>query len=319
MSVTTLLVPVDEAEAEALLEQGAQAELLPSIIERAGVLRARVERVDAVREELHAALFDRWEGAHAKPKSAFVQVLEALRKKRKPAEPSTGYDPFVHLFGRSLPLDAPAAQALAESLANALKVDETAFAEAVAESLKRLDPKAEAIWRGTPSTQVPEGVGEAIRAEAARAKLSDPTESLRPALNAIARLSAWSRPVWRLDGELLSDLVETLGVEVPLGSAKGLFEVAAETRAWMQGPMEALPTSLPDFHGAGGAWSSAEVKLLAGALRLRRGRIAENVAGTESPMLTMRHARLLEEAAAYCAAEGFALVEAAGIEWHDRR
>src|SRR4051794_8527879 len=61
VSVTTVLVPVLEPEAEALFAGGEDARRAAlEAIRRALVLRARVARVDAIRDELHDLLFAHW-------------------------------------------------------------------------------------------------------------------------------------------------------------------------------------------------------------------------------------------------------------------
>lgn len=321
MSVTTVLVPVLEPEAEALFEGGeAAARALAGLVDRARPLRARVARVDAMREELHDLLYPRWQGGHKRPGQAFSRILSAFRKVA-PATASTGYDPFVQLFGRSLPVEAATPRQVAEALVQLVAADETTFEATLGAQLDTLDARAGERYRREPRHPPPAKLEEAVAAEGAliAASLQAPS-TLRPALDAVARLSAWSRPVWRLDGEMLPDLLRTLGIGVVAGRASGLFETAFEARPELAAVAGTLPVRLADFSTAGTWLSSGDVKLLAGALRLQRLSIAKNAAESgENAELAMRHARLLEEAALFCEAEGFGLLEAAGVEWHDRR
>ena len=315
MSVTTVLVPVLEPEAEALFE----GEPAPELASRARTLRPRVARVDAVRDELHELLFPRWAEARAKPPNA-VRRLASLFRRDQSAPASEGYDPFVQLFGRSLPLDGPP-RTVVEALARALQADDDAFTEVVASHLRGLDARAEKLFRDAPTPPPPDELDAAIALETkaiATALAASPPE-LGAALDAVARLSAWSWPVWRLDGQMLPDLLRTLGIGVVSGRATALFEPLAETRPAITAALPSLPERLPDFARAGSFLTSAEVRLVAGALRLRRGLIAKNVADSgESAALVMRDARLLEEAVLFCEARSLALLEAAGVEWHER-
>ncbi len=315
VSATTVLVPVAEPEAESLLAGQEPSE----IAARARLLRPRVGRVDAVREELHELLFPRWTGARGRAPNP-VERIATLFRKRQAAPPSLGYDPFVQIFGRSLPFEG-APGTMVATLNRALAADEAAFQDLVAASLHSFDPRAERIFREAPAPAPPIDLDVAIDAESAAIKtaLAEQPPDLARALDAIARLSAWSWPVWRLDGEMLPGLLSTLGIEVVASRATGLFEELAEVRPEIRDFFPRLPDRLPDFARAGSFLTSAEVRLVAGALRLRRGQIAKNVADTdEATAILMRHARLLEEAAGFCESQSLALLEAAGVEWHER-
>jgi hypothetical protein len=316
VSVTTVLVPVLEPEAEGLFENGDAAGLRT----RARRLRARVARVDAIREELHDLLFPRWKAANTARPPLPLRLIQALRK-AKPAEASAGYDPFVHLFGRSLPVDGASPKAVVEALVKVLAQDDAVADETLAAHLTALDPRAGERLRQQPRPAVDEALDPAIDRELAkiRTAMSAQPPALRAALDAVVRLSAWSFPVWRLDGEMLPDLLRAVGIGVTPGRARGLFETVADARPELVPLLDTLPARLPDFAGTGSFLTSGEVKVLAGALRLQRGVIARNAADSgENATLVMRHMRLLEEAVLFCEAEGLGLAEAAGVEWHDR-
>jgi hypothetical protein len=318
--VTTLLVPVLEGEAEAMVEGGAAAkDALVPLVARARRWRARVAWVDAVRDELHELLWPLWSAAERPADGPLARVLRLFRKPR-PAEPSTGYDPFVQLFGRSLPLDAPTPREVAALLCAVDRLDDAGFDAALLDQLGKLDPRAAQLLAHAPRPGVPEGLGLAIEAAASdvAAAAADPSRPLGDAVAGIARLSAWSQPLWRLDGDGLGEVLSALGVEVVVGPARALFELAVEAHPELEDRRARLPAALPGFEGAGGYLTSADVQLVAGALRLRRGQLAKNAAAAEHPALLMRHGRLLEEAVLYCEAEGLGLLEAAGVEWHAR-
>ena len=61
----------------------------PAAIARAVPLRTRVARVDAIREELHAALFGRWHAGNRKPPTV-LDTFRRLVTKRTAAETEIG-------------------------------------------------------------------------------------------------------------------------------------------------------------------------------------------------------------------------------------
>jgi len=323
MSVTTLLIPIAAQEAEALLEGGAAGQAATAeMTARAATLRGRIAAVDAVRDELHDRLFASWPGARPVPPTA--AVLNALLRKLRPPPPTalpTGYDPFVHLFGRSLPVDGRTPKEVAERLHRILKLDDAAFRVELAQDVRGLDAAAGERIRASLASLQPVDLAPAVSAEVARlqsAVARDPPD-LTAALDSLVRLGAWSHPLWRLDGEMLPDLFETLGLTVKPEAAAPLFEELAFTRPEVQAAIESLPSTLARFAGAGSYLSGTAVKVLSGSLRLNGGRLIENaVRNSGDPPLTLRHLRLLMEAAFFCEAEDLGLAEAAGVEWHDR-
>lgn len=321
MSATTVLVPLLEREGEALVEGGeARGVALDAIVARAGLLRPRVARVDAIREELHGLLFAQWPEGRERPVPYLLKVLRSLRPPR-PVVRTFGYDPFVQLFGRSLPIEAPSPKAVAERLARLLTLDAAEFEAQLTADLRGLDPAAGALFSASTAPPPPEGLDASIRAQARTIEetLASPSPSLRTALKAVVRLSAWSQPVWRFDGEMLPDLLRTLGIELAASGARELFEGLVERRPGLEPLLKKLPARLEDFAGVGAFLTSTDVRVLAGALRLQRQRIAQNARdNSENMRLALRHLRLLEEAVFFCEAQGLALAEAAGVEWHDR-
>lgn len=318
MSATAVLVPVLEPEAEALVSGGdAAREALQSLTVRGERLRARVAAVDAIREELHLLLFPRWQGPNEKPPGFFAALLSYFQT-RQPARRSQGYDPFVHLFGRSLPVAAPDSALVAKRLADLLALEDDAFLEALGKELALLDPAATKLRADASLPPVP--LSEAVEQQAtvlSEAMAAAPP-AFKQALDTVVRLSAWTQPVWRFDGEFLPDLLRTLGIGVEIERAVELFEpLVDEHPAWAQ-ELTKLPVSLGSFDGAGAWLSSTQVKVVAGTLRLQRGRLADNASLTRNPALVMRHLRLLEEAIFFCEANGLALCEASGVEWHER-
>ena len=319
MSATAVLVPVLEPEAEALVTGGAERdEAAAAVLARAKALRPRVARVDAIREELHGLLFPKWQGAKDRG-PGFVQSIASYFRKREPAKASRGYDPFVHLFGRSLPVAAPDSKLVADRLAKLLALDDAAFDAALGQELALLDPAARTLWAQTSAVEVP-GIEAAVSGQLA---LLDEAMGTTPpafpkALDVLVRLSAWSNPVWRFDGEMLPDLLRTLNIGVELGGAVEPFEGIADAHPEWERALSKLPLALGSFAGAGAWISSTQVRLIAGTLRLQRRRLADNASYTEHPSLVMRHVRLLEEAIFFCEEQGLALSEAAGVEWHER-
>lgn len=310
MSVTTVLVPVDEAEAEALLSGEADVQ---TIVARTARLRARVARVDPVREPLHDLLFRTWDIARQGRPSLLARVRGLIQKPKSWSVPS-GYDPFVHLWGRSLPVTGAHGGEVAEALQQVLAADDGAFTAKLGEHLASLDPQAASVWAEAPRTVAVEGVEAAVRGQAKEVASAAAERRWTAALDALARLNAWSRPVWRLDGEMLPDVVSALGLRVMPGRATALFEGLGLDEA----AIESLPKRLASFHGAGTYLSSGEVKMLAGSLRLSRGRVAKNAAESGgAPELALRHLRLVDEAVRYCEAEHLGLIEASGVEWHE--
>lgn len=318
MSATAVLVPILEPEAEALLDGDAHA-IISELRARAALLRRRIARVDTIREELHALLFSKWEKSLPKHPGMFA-ALSSLWKKPEPAQSSKGYDPFVHLFGRSLPVAAPDSKLVADRLTKLLSLEEDAFVESLGAELALLDPKARTLWSETRPLDAPPALEGAITEELTALERAMRSEPPKPAaaLDAIVKLSAWSRPVWRFDGDMLPDLLRTLGIGVELSPAVELFEARADESPALEAALKTLPMSLGSFAGAGAWLSSSQVKLVGGALRLQRGRLATNAAQSENPTIVMRHVRLLEEAVFFCEENGFALSEAAGVEWHER-
>jgi len=318
VSATTVLVPVDEPEAEALLEGGEPApHALDALKQRARTLRARVGRVDAVRDALHELLVPLWKASRPPPPRWF-DPLARLVTKPAPAPRSTGYDPFVQLWGRSLPLAGSTPEQVAARLQELLPAGDEAFDRALAVELRALHPQAEALWASAPSPGHP-GLDAAIDAENARLRnsLGLSVRSLDPAYQAIVRLSAWSQPIWRLDGELLPDLLRTLGATVVVRRATPLFEGLFDARPELRPLADNLPKQLGNFDGAGGWLGGDDARSLVRSLRVNRLRVETNLAGSDDPESAMREVRLLEEALLYCEKRGLALAEAAGVEWRD--
>lgn len=320
MSVTCILVPLLEPEAEALFEGGASAaQARETIARRAGQLRARVARVDEIREELHELLFSRWEGSRYRAPSRLALVWRYFQPK-KPAKAVSDWDPFVHLWGRSLPVGGKTSHLTAQRLTQLLELDDAAFESALAEDLHAFDPRAAERYLSEKAKPPPAGLDAAIGDQAAVAgrAVERPPESLREAVDAVARLSAWSWPVWRLDGEMLTPLLRTVGATVEATQASPLFEVLKDEHPDLEKHLTRLPRALGDFAGAGAFLSSLDVKSLARSLRLYHSRVAMNVAESgENELIAMAHVRLLEEALLFCESQGLALIEAAGVEWHD--
>lgn len=309
-----------EPEAEGLL--AGDASVRGALQARARTLRARVARVDAVREELHLALFHRWAAGQARAPTMLDTLRGMIRRKLNggatPRPEPGGYDPFVHLFGRSLPAAGRTGKEVAARIRTLLAADDATFTAGIAADLASVDPVARPLWEGAPVVEAPPELAGRIDSEADRVHASLAGESLRPALDGLARLSAWSWPVWRLDGEMLPPLLRTLGLTVQAGRADALFAERLDPET-LEIKARTLPRGLGDFSGAGAFLSSTEVKSLAGSLRLYRARLAENLrASGEAEALLQRHLRLLEEAVLFCEAEDLALCEAAGVEWHDR-
>ncbi|MFM2151959.1 MAG: hypothetical protein RL199_394 [Pseudomonadota bacterium] len=312
MGVTTVLVPVDEAEVEAWLEGGPVEEA----VSRTARLRRRVARVDAVREELHALLFPHWAGA-ARPRWSVGRWVAALRRPGS-ASASTGWDPFVHLFGRSLPVTGADARAVAATLAGLVDLDDDdACALRLEASLSAVDARAGAVWRSAPAFREVEGVARRIECQRKKLACAVSAEDLAATLPPLARLVAWSRPVWRFDGHALGELLAIAGIGVPPEAPSALLEERFGIDAVASA---ALPSGLGDFTGTGGYLTGSGVKLLAGALRLGRMAIAKRIGASGEPAaIAMRHLRLLEEAVVFCEAKGYGLWETAGLEWHEGR
>ena len=185
------------------------------------------------------------------------------------------------------------------------------FVTALAADLRTLDARAAERYAAATPPPIPADLPAQL--ERQRAAASIPTD-LRAAYNAIVTLSAWSWPIWRLDGEMLPDLARTVGITVKPGRPFALFEDHPASA------LESFPTKLGDFSSAATYWSSNEVKSVAGSLRLYRSTLAKNVVdNADDEITTMRNLRLLEEAVFFCEAESLGLAEAAGVEWHDRR
>jgi hypothetical protein len=310
VSVTTVLVPVDEAEVERVLAGGGVGD----IAVRAARLRRRVARVDAVREEMHALLFRYWSGA-IRPRWSVERWITALRAPGA-ATPSTGWDPFVHLFGRSLPVVGPDSRAVASTLADIVALEEDeAFSDRLAASLASLDEQAGSVWRGAPAFIDIETIAPRVEGQRARIVAAAASHELVDSLAPLARLSAWSQPVWRFDGHQLCELLALAGIGVTPEPPTALFEERFGVDA-----VEAtsFPARLGDFAGTGGYLTSSAVQLLAGALRLGRTAIARQVGASGEPtQIAMRHLRLLEEAVLFCESRGLGLWETAGLEFHE--
>lgn len=321
MSATTVLVPLSEPEGEALLAGGdARREVLDEIRSRALLLRARVARIDAIREDLHALLFPKWEAAARGPSSFFSTIAGLLRPKQPPRA-ARGYDPFVHLFGRSLPVTGADPRAESKRLSELERLAGPAYDTALATDLRSLDPRAAELFLATSEPAPAADLDTVIAREVSlldTALAATPPDP-RQALDAVVRLSAWSRPVWRFDGEMLPSLIQSLGIGVDAGSAAPLFEELAADRPEVAPTLVSLPKALPDFAGPGSFLTSTDVRMLAGALRLQRAVVLHNALSSgEAREIVLRHARLLEEAVFYCEEGSLALAEASGVEWHDR-
>lgn len=322
MSATAVLVPVLESEVKALVAPGGpSADAQGRLLERARTLRERVARVDAVREELHDLFFPKWKGPNERP-PGFMSSLTSYFRKHEPAAVSKGYDPFVHLFGRSLPVAAPDSPSVAQRLSKLLTMDDASFQESLGSELALLDPSARALWTNAPRAAseapfVPTAVSAQMAALSHALRKSPP--DFTQALDIVVRLSAWSRPIWRFDGEMLPDLVRTLDLNVEWENASDLFTGVFDPTPQRDRALSRLPKALDSFDGAGAWLSSTQVKFVANALRIQKRRLADTASYAQTPALVMRHMRLLEEAVFFCEANGLALSEAAGVEWHDRR
>lgn len=313
MSATTILVPVDETEARSLVHARSSA-LVDALVQRTHALRRAVGRVDAVREELHALLFPKWEQLNERPPGLWASLVGWL--KRSPgATPSRGYDPFIHLFGRSLPIASGEPSVVARDLGKIVEFDERALDAALGDELATLSPATRELWSAARSKG--ENIRPSIEQElvALDGALKTEPADFRRALVAIARLSAWSRPVWRFDGEMLSTLLQTLEIGFDPQTARALFEPVPER---FERELGRLPRTLESFRGTGVWLSSAQVKLLGASLRGGKRRLTETAARAAHPHVVLRHLRLLEEAVYFCETSNLALCEAAGVEWHER-
>lgn len=311
MSATTVLVPVSEDEVRRLLT-GQRVEALGP---RARLLRSRVAQVDAVREDVHSALYEGWENeqAAALPRPG---LLAALGRRIKPPPVDgrlpTGYDPYIHIFGRSLPVAADAPVAVAERLAKLLAMDDAAFATAINDDLRQLGAGAFTVSAQAKPVEVEASLLQQLGALATALQAQPP--QVRAAWDAVLRISAWSRPVWRLDGDLLSPFLTLLAVGTKPEPATELFKASGLDLAGAQ----ALPAAIPSFSGGGGYFSVVAVKALAAALRFQSRLVQTAQKTSDDPEVALRNLRLLSEAAFYCEREGLGLAEAAGVEWHDR-
>jgi hypothetical protein len=324
LSVTTVLVPVLESEAEALLAGQPTPELLP----RAERLRRRVARVDGIREPLHELLYPRWEkeagkhgiGGRRRSDHPFSRFTKLFAPKAEPPRIPSGYDPYVHLFGRTFPLFRTAPRELAPRLIELLQADNQAFSAELKKELQQLDSRGIELYdQATASFDSTELVRSVQRVQDKLTAAIGATLNARAAYDALVTLSAWSQPVWRLDGDMLRELTRTLGITEAPGRAVSLFDELKDARPDIEPALKKLPDHLQDFAGAGAFWSSTEVKAVAGSMRLYRSKLARNaVENGEDPIATLRNLRLLEEAVLFCEAESLALAEAAGVEWHDR-
>ena len=317
MSVTTLLIPVDEPEAEAVLAGGpGGADTIEAIARRARHWQACIACVDTVREDLHALLFHRWADSRGPREGLFARLLRPFRA-TPTARPSTGYDPYVQLFGRPLPVTVEPPREVAQVLRRLQTLELGPSLALLAEQLDKLDLRAGALLRQTTPTDDGGRLTAGLEREQHRIVTTlAATGDLQPALVAIARMMAWSRPIWRLDGESLSGLLGTVGLPMGETTAQALFDELAVDRPEIDSRRAQLPTQLSDHAGTGAYLSSADVKGLAGALRLQRLTLARNAArGHDHPQLIMRHLRLLEEAICFAEASDSGLIEAAGIEW----
>jgi hypothetical protein len=310
---------LSEPEAELLVGPApAATAAIAALTERAKTLRSQVAAVDAVREDLHGLLYARWE--QGRQKRRLPPLLRALLRKVRPEEAPllpAGYDPLVHLFGRSLPVAAPSPRAVADHLREVLVLRGDAYREALMADLRALDGNAGSTR--LPDTRSPPELEAAIQSEWQRVVDALAEARAVVAWDALVRLSAWSRPIWRLDGELLGQLLEELGLTVRPDRATVLFEELADERPELQSALELLPSKLLGFTGAGGYLSSTSVKLLAGSLRMSGARLLQNAGrNADDTEVTLRHLRLLSEAVFFCEEEGLGLAEATGVEWHDR-
>jgi hypothetical protein len=308
VSVTTVLVPVSTAEVDAL-ERG---DAVPALTERARLLRGRVAQVDAVREDLHSQLYDAWEQAQeaAAPRGG---LLAAIGRKIKPPivehRLPVGYDPYVQLFGRSLPLADDSPVTIAERIPKVLALDGTAFTASMIEELGRLGATDVAI----PAASAPADLEAAIEAQQRQLHAALAARALRSAWDALLRLCAWSQPIWRLDGELLMPLLIASAVATKPEPATALFPNLSAAQV-----SETLPGAIPSFSGGGGYFTPAAVKELAAALRFQSRIVQAARKAADDSDIALRNLRLLSEAAFYCEREGLGLAEAAGVEWHDR-
>jgi hypothetical protein len=234
---------------------------------------------------------------------------------------SAGYDPDVQLFGRSLPAAGATPAEAARRVSDLLAMDDGAFALAMGEDLATFDPAARDLWRNSVHDK-PLELEPAFRSEVASAgsALTAEPPQLRAAWDAVVRLSAWVWPVWRIDGEMVNELLDTVGLTVKAEAPRPLFESFGTGRTSVAAALASLPGKLPSFSSAGACWTASSLKLLAGSLRLQSGRILQNVSrNADDPVATLRNIRLLSEAVFYCERAELGLAEAAGVEWHERR
>jgi len=315
MSVTTVLIPVPEQIAEALVAGGPQAATAASsLIAEAIPLRRLVSSVDAIREELHACLFPRWKAGRP-PAAAWLKAVISLFRRQRPLLDADGYDPFVHLFGRSLPIDGPTPRDVATALRSLLADPPERGLATIAATIERLDRRAAEILRQQELVQGSARLEEQLKAMAQEVAVAEDSHSaLQRSVGRLALLLSLTQPLWRLDGQSLPALLSAVGMEEPPGSPAPLYEELAAARPVL-GPLltELLPT-LVAHEGTGAFLSSSDVTRCLGAIRLRRTTVMTNAADAAAPLIVLRHLRLLEEALSYCELTGMGLLEAAGVE-----
>jgi hypothetical protein len=321
VSVTTVLVPLLEVEVHALLLGRAPEEM----IDRANRVRRRVQAVDASREELHVLLYPLWErGLAARRPSGPrgpISLLTRLVTPRRPPPAPPAYDPYVQVFGRSLPVAGDTPRAVADRLTELMGKDDPTFEQSFTEDLRRLDARAtDVVARHRPGAVG--GVALAVAAEVGllRQCLDADPPRLSDAWTAIVSLQAWSWPVWRLDGDMIGQLLEALGIAIRPEPPRSVFEPWLQSRGLPDTALAGLPGKLPSFRAAGGYFPAAQVKALAGSIGVQSSRLAQNaLRNADDPDAALRNLRLLSEAAFYCERNGLGLAEAAGLEWHDRQ
>ena len=315
MSVTTVLIPVPEQVAETLVAGGPlTTAATASLIEEATPLRRLVATVDAVREELHACLYHHW-AAGRPPSAAWLRAVVGLFRRRHPILDTQGYDPFVHLFGRSLPIDGPSPRHVAESLRALLSEPPERGLATLADMIGQLDRRAAAVLRqqcvALPSATLS---GQLSRLASAVAVDADVESSLNRSIEQLARLLSLTQPLWRLDGHTLPSILSAVGIEEQPGSPAPLYEELSLEQPALAPCMAALDSDLITHEGTGAFLSSSDVTRCLGAIRLRRATVMANAARAATPLITLRHLRLLEEALCYCELTGKGLLETSGLE-----
>ena len=80
----------------------------------------------------------------------------------------------------------------------------------------------------------------------------------------------------------------------------------------------AIPGILPSFRATGAVFSNADVQAIAGSFRLHWRRMFAATASEPAVAIAVRNLRLVAEAFAYAEIAGTGIIEAAGVEWHER-